>query len=85
MTPRTKLYDQAGRVIAPGPALASGGEGAVYPARPQEARAIHDRIRSHARLVLFERAGHMNFPEADPGRYRRVVLDFIRSIERSGE
>jgi alpha-beta hydrolase superfamily lysophospholipase len=49
-------------------------------ARPEEARAIYDRIRSHARLILFEHAGHVNFPRADPERYRQSILGFLDKI-----
>jgi pimeloyl-ACP methyl ester carboxylesterase len=50
-------------------------------ARPNEARAILDRIRSHGRLVLFEHAGHMNFPDACPDHYQWTVLGFLREIK----
>jgi alpha-beta hydrolase superfamily lysophospholipase len=50
-------------------------------ARPDEARAILDRVRSHGRLVLFEHAGHMNFPETYRDQYRRSVLGFLRELE----
>jgi pimeloyl-ACP methyl ester carboxylesterase len=51
-------------------------------ARPEEARALHDRVRSHSRLVVFEHGGHMNFPETAPERYRQTVLGFLRSLSR---
>jgi pimeloyl-ACP methyl ester carboxylesterase len=49
-------------------------------ARLEEAKALHERVRSHASLVLFERGGHMNFPEIAPERYRQAVLGFLRSL-----
>jgi alpha-beta hydrolase superfamily lysophospholipase len=52
-------------------------------ARPEEARALHDRIRSHARLIVFERAGHMTFPDTHPARYKQVVLDFVHQVGHS--
>src|SRR4051794_32371131 len=42
-------------------------------ARPEEARALFERVRSHGRLVLFDRGGHMNFPEVAPERYREEL------------
>jgi pimeloyl-ACP methyl ester carboxylesterase len=49
-------------------------------ARPAEAQAILDRVRSHGRLVLFKHAGHMNFPETYPDLYQQSVLAFLREI-----
>jgi pimeloyl-ACP methyl ester carboxylesterase len=50
-------------------------------ARPEEARALYDRVRAHARLILFEHGGHMNFPEIAPERYRQAVLGFLRTLQ----
>ncbi len=58
--------------------ILTGGEDSV--ARPDEARAILDRVRSHGKLVLFEHAGHMNFPETNPDLYQRSVLGFLHEI-----
>jgi uncharacterized protein len=60
--------------------ILAGGED--LSARPEEARALYDRVRSHARLILFEHAGHMNFPETAPERYRQAVLGWFRSLKR---
>jgi alpha-beta hydrolase superfamily lysophospholipase len=60
--------------------ILAGGEDPV--ARPEEAQAILDRVRSHGRLVLFEHAGHMNFPDTDPDLYQRSVLGFLRDTRR---
>jgi uncharacterized protein len=51
-------------------------------ARPEEAEALHDRVKGHGRLVVFEHAGHMNFPYASPQRYRKEALGFIRKAGR---
>jgi uncharacterized protein len=59
--------------------ILAGGDDPV--ARPDEARAILDRVRSHGRLVLFEHAGHMNFPDACPDQYQRFVLGFLRGLK----
>ncbi len=63
--------------------ILAGGEDPV--ARPDEAHAIFDRVRSHGRLVLFEHAGHMNFPETYPDLYQRSVLGFLREIKQETE
>jgi alpha-beta hydrolase superfamily lysophospholipase len=60
--------------------ILAGGEDPV--ARPDEAQAILDRVRSHGKLVLFQHAGHMNFPETCPDLYQRSVLGFLRNIRR---
>lgn len=59
----------------------AGGEDPV--AHPDEARAIVDRVRSHGRLVLFEHAGHMNFPETCPDLYDALCSSF--SVESQQE
>jgi alpha-beta hydrolase superfamily lysophospholipase len=59
--------------------ILAGGEDRS--ARPGEARALHDRVRAHARLVLFEHGGHMNFPEIAPERYRQAVLGFLHTLQ----
>jgi alpha-beta hydrolase superfamily lysophospholipase len=58
--------------------ILAGGEDPV--ARPDEAQAILDRVRSHGKLVLFEHAGHMNFPETNPDLYQRSILGFLHEI-----
>ena len=60
--------------------ILAGGEDTV--ARPEEARAIIDRVRSHGRLVLFEHAGHLNFPETYPDLYLRSVLGFLHEVKQ---
>jgi pimeloyl-ACP methyl ester carboxylesterase len=49
-------------------------------ARPHEARAILDRVQTHGRLIVFDRADHLLMVHADPERYRRAVLGFLESI-----
>ena len=46
-------------------------------ARPDEARALFDQVRSHATLAVFEQADHVRLHSTDPARYRRIVLDFV--------
>lgn len=41
---------------------------------------IFERVRSHGRMVVFERAGHMGYLESDGNLYRRTLLDFVRDI-----
>jgi uncharacterized protein len=50
-------------------------------ARPQEARALHERVRAHGRLIVFEDGGHIDFPYAAPERYREEVLGFIQALQ----
>ena len=58
--------------------ILAGGEDPV--ARPDEAQAILDRVRSHSKLIIFEHAGHMNFQETYPELYQRSVVEFLREI-----
>jgi alpha-beta hydrolase superfamily lysophospholipase len=58
--------------------ILAGGEDPV--ARPDEATEILERVRSHGKLVLFEHAGHMNFPETYPDLYRRSVFGLIHEV-----
>jgi alpha-beta hydrolase superfamily lysophospholipase len=60
--------------------ILAGGEDSV--ARPDEAQAILDRVRSHGCLVVFEHAGHMNFPEKYPDLYQWSVLRFLGEINK---
>jgi alpha-beta hydrolase superfamily lysophospholipase len=60
--------------------ILAGAEDPV--ARPEEARAIYDRVRSHGKLIVFERCGHMNFPETCLEAYQRSVLGFVDEIKR---
>jgi alpha-beta hydrolase superfamily lysophospholipase len=69
-----------GGVPADVPVLIIAG-GLDRKARPSEARALQERVASHARLLLFETAGHLNFPQIDPQRYERSLREFLRSIE----
>ena len=44
--------------------------------------------RSHGKLIIFERAGHMNFPETYPDLYQQAVAEFLlenrNRIDRAG-
>jgi alpha-beta hydrolase superfamily lysophospholipase len=51
-------------------------------ARVDEARALFDRVRSHADLLIFPGAGHLQMIERDPGRYRDAVLRLIGRSKR---
>jgi alpha-beta hydrolase superfamily lysophospholipase len=50
-------------------------------ARVNEARALYDRVQSHAELLIFPEAGHLQMMERDPPRYRNAVF---RIIGRAG-
>jgi len=49
-------------------------------AHPSEAQALCDRIAGHARLVLFEGAGHGCLIRADPQRYAEAVTPLLDLI-----
>ena len=49
--------------------------------RLEEARAIHNRLRSHARLSIYEEADHLRLWDCEPARYRREVLEFLQEVE----
>jgi pimeloyl-ACP methyl ester carboxylesterase len=51
-------------------------------ARVDEARALFDRVRSHADLLIFPGAGHLQMMESELGRYRDAVLRLIARAER---
>lgn len=57
------------------PVLIMAG-GADDLARPEEARALFDRVKSHGRLEIFPGARHNDLADVDPARYRRLILDF---------
>jgi len=49
-------------------------------ARPEEARAIFDVVRSHGTLAVFEAADHVRLHTVDPARYRRTLLGFVTQL-----
>ena len=49
-------------------------------ARPDEARGIRDRVRSHARLSVFAGSDHLGLLADEPERYKREVLDFLQEV-----
>jgi hypothetical protein len=61
--------------------LAGGGD---HLARPDEARALHEKVASHGRLVFFPGAGHGDLLRARPELYARTVLEFCRSVSPVG-
>lgn len=71
--------EAVGGIPAAVPVLILAG-GADSLARPAEARALYDRVRDHARLVLFARGGHHDLTRVEPARYRRTLLDFVETI-----
>jgi uncharacterized protein len=52
-------------------------------ARPEEARALYDRVQSHAQLVIVEGADHMQLMRTDPVGYRKTVQEFLTKCPRS--
>lgn len=80
---RTSMLAAIGAIPAEVPVLIlAGGEDRA--ARPAEARALFERVKTHGELRLFRRAGHLTFPKTDAAGYRRVVLDFVRAVEGRG-
>jgi uncharacterized protein len=61
------------------PVLLLAGE-ADRLARPEEARALADRIGSMARLVVLANGQHARLLQADPQRYRHVMLEFLGNV-----
>ena len=51
-------------------------------ARPDEARALYDRIHNHAQLVVIEGADHMQLMRTDPVGYRKTVQEFLAKCWR---
>jgi uncharacterized protein len=55
--------------------------GLDHKARPDEARLLHERVRDHSRLILFERAGHGKFLDEVPQLYRQTILGFLSDLD----
>lgn len=72
-----------GAIPADVPVLIMAG-GEDRSARPEEARALFERVQSHGRFLLFERGGHINFLDTEPDRYTRALLGFLRAAEVRG-
>jgi uncharacterized protein len=53
-------------------------------ARPEEARAIADRM-GQAEVVVVEGGDHSRLEEPDPERYRRIVRDFLERVREAAE
>lgn len=49
-------------------------------ARPEEARAILNAVRSHGTLAVFDGADHVRLHVTEPARYRRTLLEFIAQL-----
>jgi alpha-beta hydrolase superfamily lysophospholipase len=63
------------------PVLVMAG-GADRRARPEEARAIYERVASHGRLLMVEGADHVRLFETDPAACRAAVLGVIEQCGR---
>lgn len=68
-----------GRIPTSVPVLILAGGSDVL-ARPEEARALLERVRDHARLEVFERATHHDLPQVEAARYRRTLRAFVGAI-----
>ncbi len=51
-------------------------------ARPDEVKAVASRVRSGAKLVVFEGAGHEDLERRDPQLYRASLMELLRSRKR---
>jgi alpha-beta hydrolase superfamily lysophospholipase len=49
-------------------------------ARPDEARALFDRVKTHGRLVMLPASTHNSLLTLNRDRYLREVLRFCREI-----
>jgi alpha-beta hydrolase superfamily lysophospholipase len=59
-------------------------------ARPEDVRAIYERVASQGRLVWFEGAGHESYYARDPVLYREAIVRWLAEAlagggERSGQ
>lgn len=50
-------------------------------ARPEEAKALHDRVRSHGSLSLYKNADHLRLHLSEPERYEDEILDFFGRVQ----
>jgi pimeloyl-ACP methyl ester carboxylesterase len=72
-----------GAIPADVPVLILAGE-RDRKARPEEARALFDQVRSHATLLTFPGADHLRLHVSDPARYRQAVHAVVSAVERRG-
>jgi uncharacterized protein len=52
-------------------------------ARPEEARALYDRIQDHAQLVIIVGADHMQLMRTDSVAYDKTAQEFLRKCQCS--
>jgi uncharacterized protein len=52
-------------------------------ARPEEARALHERVASHGRLIFIPGANHGDLLHAAKDLYTRTILEFCREVSSS--
>src|SRR5205807_909296 len=69
--------DAIGEVPASTPVLILAGS-CDRRARPEEARALYDRIQDHAQLVIIEGADHMQLIPTDQVVYHKTLQEFLR-------
>lgn len=50
-------------------------------ARPSEAQALFDRVRSHGTLTMFEAADHGKLLDTDRPLYQKAMGEFLRAIK----
>jgi uncharacterized protein len=50
-------------------------------ARPEESRALFERVSAHGTLLVFEGAGHTDLLATSANRYRQSVLGFVDEVK----
>ena len=78
---RISPHDAISKVPADIPILILAGDEDIS-ARRAEARALHERARTHAELHLFPGARHLQMMVLDPARYQKAVFDFLIRLAR---
>lgn len=79
---RISPLDAAANVPQATPVLILAG-GIDRRATPEESIAIGKRIGTNAKVVVFERADHLELHRSDPARYRETGLRFLSSCRPS--
>ena len=51
-------------------------------ARRDEAQALYDQVRSHAELLIFPTAGHLQMREKDPERYQKAIETLLSRSQK---
>jgi alpha-beta hydrolase superfamily lysophospholipase len=77
---RISPYEAAGGMPDDTPVLILAGS-ADRRARPEEARALQERLGRRCTLLVFPGADHLRMAETDPALYRAAVLGFLGGVQ----